>query len=202
LHQHIELSTVLVDRSPQQIRLTAQCHEHLVQMPYAARPGPRCFGAPGEFGAELVAPATDRFVRDHDTTLEQQLLDVAQAKAEPEIPPNRAADDDGREAVTVIKRFRFLHQFILPPPPHQPDSASPSFIDSHFGPSNRSTPIFAAHGIYDDVLPIKLGEAARDFAITRGYKVDWSAYPMPHSVCAEEIHALHAWLGTRLAASS
>jgi hypothetical protein len=93
-------------------------------MPYAARPGPRRFGAPGEFSAEFVAPATDRFVRDHDTTLEQQLLDVAQAQAKPEIPPNRAADDDGREAVTVIKRFRFLHHFILPPPPHQPDSAA------------------------------------------------------------------------------
>jgi hypothetical protein len=62
----------------------------------------------GESGAELIAPATDRFIRDHDTTLEQQLLDVAQAQAEPEIPPNGAADDDGREAVTVIKRFRFL----------------------------------------------------------------------------------------------
>jgi phospholipase/carboxylesterase len=79
---------------------------------------------------------------------------------------------------------------------------SPGFIDSHFSAPNRSIPIFAAHGIYDDVLPIQLGEAARDFAITRGCKVDWSAYPMPHSVCEEEIHALRAWLGTRLAASS
>jgi phospholipase/carboxylesterase len=76
---------------------------------------------------------------------------------------------------------------------------SPSFIDSRFSASNRSTPIFAAHGIYDDVLPIQFGEAARDFAITRGCKVDWSAYPMPHSVCEEEIQALRAWLGTRLA---
>jgi hypothetical protein len=74
-------------------------------MPCAARLGPRRFGALGESSAEFVAPATDRFVRDHDTTLEQLLLNVAQAKAEPEIPANRAADDDGREAVTVIKRF-------------------------------------------------------------------------------------------------
>src|SRR5258707_15423704 len=56
-----------------------------------------------------------RGVRDHDTTLEQQLLEVPQAQAEPEIPTNRATDDDGREAVTVIKRFRFLHHFLLPP---------------------------------------------------------------------------------------
>ena len=88
-------------------------------MPYAARPWPRRLGAPGELSAEFVAPATDRFVRDRDATLEH----VAQTQAEPGIPPNRAADDDCREAVTVIKRFRFLHHFILPPPPNQPDSA-------------------------------------------------------------------------------
>ncbi|MFM0552298.1 alpha/beta hydrolase [Paraburkholderia sediminicola] len=79
---------------------------------------------------------------------------------------------------------------------------SPGFIDSRLSAANRGAPIFAAHGIYDDVLPIQLGEVARDFAITRGCKVDWSAYPMPHSVCAEEISALRAWLGALLAASS
>jgi hypothetical protein len=65
-----------------------------------------------------------RGVRDHDTTLKQQFLDVVQAQTEPEIPANRAADDDRREAMTVIKRFRFLHHFILPPTPHQPDRAA------------------------------------------------------------------------------
>ncbi|MFM0222350.1 alpha/beta hydrolase [Paraburkholderia dipogonis] len=79
---------------------------------------------------------------------------------------------------------------------------SPGLIDSRLSAANRSTPIFAAHGLYDDVLPIQLGEAARDFAITRGCKVDWSAYPMSHSVCEEEISALRAWLGALLAASS
>ena len=79
---------------------------------------------------------------------------------------------------------------------------SPGFIDSRLSAANRSTPIFAAHGLYDDVLPIQLGEAARDFAIDRGCKVDWSAYPMPHSVCAEEISALRVWLKELLPASS
>ncbi|MEM5332211.1 transposase, partial [Paraburkholderia sp. JHI2823] len=41
----------------------------------------------------------------------------------PEIPANRATDDDGREAVAVIKRFCLLHYVILPPPLHQPDRA-------------------------------------------------------------------------------
>jgi hypothetical protein len=91
-------------------------------MPCAARLAPRRFGA-SESSAEFVAPATDSFVRNHDTTLEQQLFNVAQAQVEPEIPANRAADNGGREAVTAIKQFRFLHRLILPPLPQQLDRA-------------------------------------------------------------------------------
>jgi hypothetical protein len=69
----------------------------------ADRLPPRRFGALNETSAELAALATDRFVRDPDTTLEQQLLNVAQAQVEPEIPANRAVDDDGRGAVAVPK---------------------------------------------------------------------------------------------------
>ncbi|MGF6775193.1 alpha/beta hydrolase [Paraburkholderia sp. GAS334] len=77
---------------------------------------------------------------------------------------------------------------------------SPGFIESSFGAANRDTPIFAAHGTHDDVLPVRLGEAARDFAIAQGCKVEWHAYLMPHSVCAEEIEAMRTWLGARIAA--
>ena len=76
------------------------------------------------------------------------------------------------------------------------------FIDSGFSVANRGTPIFAAHGTFDDILPIQLGEAARDFALAHGCSVEWSAYPMPHSVCAEEIEALRTWLVARFAAPS
>jgi phospholipase/carboxylesterase len=70
-------------------------------------------------------------------------------------------------------------------------------IESNFSIANRDTPIFAAHGTFDDILPIQLGEAARDFARAQGCSVEWNAYPMPHSVCAEEIEALGAWLSER-----
>lgn len=76
---------------------------------------------------------------------------------------------------------------------------SPGFIERRFAAANRDTPIFAAHGIHDDVLPLALGEKGRDFAIAQGCKVDWHAYLMPHSVCAEEIDAIRAWLGARIA---
>jgi phospholipase/carboxylesterase len=77
---------------------------------------------------------------------------------------------------------------------------SQRFIERRFSVANRDTPIFAAHGTFDDILPIQLGEAARDFALAQGCSVEWSAFEMPHSVCAEEIDALRTWLGARLAA--
>jgi phospholipase/carboxylesterase len=79
---------------------------------------------------------------------------------------------------------------------------SQRFIDSRLSAANRNVSIFAAHGIYDDVLPPQLGEAARDFATARGCKVEWSTYPMPHSVCEEEIAALRVWLRAHLAGVS
>jgi phospholipase/carboxylesterase len=79
---------------------------------------------------------------------------------------------------------------------------SQRFIDSRLSAANRNASIFTAHGTYDDVLQIQLGEAARDFAIARGCTVEWNAYPMPHSVCEEEIAALRVWLRGHLAAAS
>jgi len=64
----------------------------------------------------------------------------------------------------------------------------------------REVPIFAAHGLADDVVDPDLGLAARDFLQRNGYRVDWHEYPMPHSVCLEEIHALGHWLRAAMAA--
>jgi phospholipase/carboxylesterase len=75
---------------------------------------------------------------------------------------------------------------------------SPSYVESHFSAANRNTPVFAAHGTHDDVLPLRLGEAARDYVLAQGGSIEWHAYPMPHSVCAEEIAAIRAWLLERL----
>ncbi|MGF6772381.1 phospholipase/carboxylesterase [Paraburkholderia sp. GAS199] len=75
---------------------------------------------------------------------------------------------------------------------------SRAFIESRLAPANRATPVFAAHGSYDDILPIQLGETARDFARAQGNTVEWHAYPMPHSVCGEEVAALRTWLDARV----
>ena len=72
--------------------------------------------------------------------------------------------------------------------------------DAEFHASNRATPVFMAHGSADPVVPESLGAMSRDFLRQRGYAVEWHSYPMPHSVCAEEIADLSRWLGERFAA--
>lgn len=61
-------------------------------------------------------------------------------------------------------------------------------------PANAAVPIFMAHGLHDMVVPTALGEGSRDTLLARGYDVEWHTYLVPHSVCAEEIADLRAWL--------
>lgn len=62
-------------------------------------------------------------------------------------------------------------------------------------------PVFAAHGIYDPVVPFALGERTRAAFAAAGYAIDWHRYPMAHQVCAAEIADLGAWLRGVLAAT-
>jgi phospholipase/carboxylesterase len=60
--------------------------------------------------------------------------------------------------------------------------------------ANHDTPIFLVHGRSDPVIPIDRAEKSRDILQSLGYNVEWHAYNMPHSVCAEEIDDVSAWL--------
>jgi len=61
-------------------------------------------------------------------------------------------------------------------------------------PANRTTPIFMAHGTYDPVVPLMMGAGSMTLLSGLGYAVEWRQYPMPHSVCPEEIRDIGAWL--------
>lgn len=61
--------------------------------------------------------------------------------------------------------------------------------------AGRATPVFMAHGSADPVVAPALGSASRAALVSAGVLVDWHEYPMPHSVCAEEIADLRQWLG-------
>lgn len=76
-----------------------------------------------------------------------------------------------------------------------------ALVEAEATQANRALPIFAAHGNDDGVVSPQLGVAARDFLRQAGYAVDWHEYPMPHSVCIEEVRAIGDWLGERMAAT-
>jgi phospholipase/carboxylesterase len=60
-------------------------------------------------------------------------------------------------------------------------------LEAERSAANRELPIFMAHGIYDDIIPVELAERSKALLERLAYKVEWHTYPMPHSVCAEEI---------------
>lgn len=61
-------------------------------------------------------------------------------------------------------------------------------------PVNAATPIFLAHGTHDPVVTLERAEASRAKLVDLGYQVQWHTYPMPHSVCAQEIDDISSFL--------
>ena len=61
-------------------------------------------------------------------------------------------------------------------------------------PESKATPIFMVHGRMDPVIPIARATASRELLQQWGYNVEWHDYPMPHSLCMEEVDHISAWL--------
>jgi phospholipase/carboxylesterase len=66
-------------------------------------------------------------------------------------------------------------------------------------PANRDVPILMGHGTADPVVALSRAVESRELLLRAGYSVEWHDYPMPHSVCLEEIHDISAWLRRVLA---
>ena len=60
--------------------------------------------------------------------------------------------------------------------------------------ANLRTPIYMAHGTQDPVVPFALANDSRQLLAGAGYNLEWHAYPMPHSLCPQEVTDLRAWL--------
>lgn len=59
---------------------------------------------------------------------------------------------------------------------------------------NKATKFFAIHGTEDPVVPYKAGFHAYEELKNHGYNIKWAEYPMPHSVCLEELADIGLWL--------
>jgi phospholipase/carboxylesterase len=71
-------------------------------------------------------------------------------------------------------------------------------VEKEASAASKALPIFMAHGRFDDIIPIDRAMRSRDFLTELGYKVAWHEYPMPHSVCAEEVRDISDFLATIL----
>lgn len=61
-------------------------------------------------------------------------------------------------------------------------------------------PVFLGHGTQDPMVPFAAGEHSAALLRGLGFDVRFERYPMPHSVCAEEVRDLGDWLSQRFAA--
>jgi len=70
----------------------------------------------------------------------------------------------------------------------------PDTLAAEAHPSSSTLPVFMAHGTLDPVVPLELGETARDRLRASGYGVSWHTYEMEHGLCMQEVADLREWL--------
>ena len=75
---------------------------------------------------------------------------------------------------------------------------APELLRAELNRDCLRSPLFAAHGRHDDVVPAFMGRAAVDEVTALGGQVEWQDYAMAHNVCLEELHDIGAWLRARL----
>lgn len=61
-------------------------------------------------------------------------------------------------------------------------------------PANATTPIFMAHGVFDDVITLDTCKISLQTLQNNHYSVSWHEYNMAHSVCMEEISDIRGFL--------
>ncbi len=61
-------------------------------------------------------------------------------------------------------------------------------------PSQRTQPIFIAHGVYDELAPVERARQARAFLEEEGYKPQYKEYPMRHEISQEVLDDLVPWM--------
>lgn len=74
---------------------------------------------------------------------------------------------------------------------------APSWLLQNLTSASRSTPVFAAHGRYDEVVTPMLAAQARDQLEAEGYRIHWQLDPIGHDVTREQLRAVGQWLETR-----
>jgi len=67
-------------------------------------------------------------------------------------------------------------------------------------PGANTQPVLMGHGVQDPMVPFSAGEHSAQVLRGLGFAVEFHRYPMPHSLCAEEVADIAGWLQARLLA--
>lgn len=65
----------------------------------------------------------------------------------------------------------------------------------------RDFPVFVAHGVFDDVLPVQLGRESKKYLESLPLDFVYHEYPIGHQVSLESMADISEWLTSRLNAS-
>lgn len=146
-------------------------------------------------GADLVRREDEAGLRES----QQQIAALIDAERERGIPAERIVLMGFSQgcAMTLMTALRYPHRLAgaVGLSGYLPLAATTA---AERAEANADLPIFLAHGTQDGIVPPARGTASRDALKALGHDVEWHDYPMPHSVCMEEIQDLNAWLLTKL----
>ena len=51
-----------------------------------------------------------------------------------------------------------------------------------------------AHGRYDEVLPLEIGQLSKSVLLSIGAKVEWHEYSTGHQLCDQQIADIGQWI--------
>jgi phospholipase/carboxylesterase len=136
-------------------------------------------------------PEDEAGVRASQALVEKWIAEQVQAGIRPERLVLAGFSQGGAIALQTALRQRERLAGVLALSTYLPLAAT---LASEASAANRATPVFMAHGEYDDVIPIARAVQSRELLAAAGHAVEWRQYPMPHSVCGEEIEDLAAFL--------
>ncbi len=75
----------------------------------------------------------------------------------------------------------------------------PELLGSEKSDVSLQTPIMLMHGTEDTVVPVEFSRMTYRPLYALGYQVEWKEYNMPHTVCAQQLQDIGAWLNSLFA---
>jgi len=130
-------------------------------------------------------------IRDSQQLLERLIKDEMSRGIAPDRIVLAGFSQGGAIALQTALRHRDRLAGVLALSTYLPLAAQ---LEAQRSTANCELPIFMAHGSHDPMIPIDRARRSREALERLGYRVEWREYPMPHSVCAEEISDISGWL--------